>query len=507
MIVAFMAILALFGSSVASVSPVTPPPTHYFSIIDAGSTGSRAYVFAVTATRQWVRRNYSLGDELSPKIALVDSKSVDTPLQSVEPSVFDVGQYLAPLLKFVQETVPEPRWEGAPLYLWATAGLRVIPLADAQQILDAVGRVLLTSPFLHPRDHVRLLSGADEAALAWVSVLHLEEKWPFFNLSPEMFSPACSAESLVCGEQAFDSSSLTNTGILEMGGASLQVLFPLSGDGSDSHLDGVRQSEKDRIFHVRVPNGAAIKVYAHSYLHYGMREAQSFYKQEYIDDMCHATRVRSSVDYGKCKETVHELFISQNRLTAGPVPGIVERLAALKASTKEGKGFDHMTVYAVENFLYTTNFFLESQEVLRDIDSKVLERLASSVRNFCKLNFEEAKRLHPEEIERRIKRACFAGSYIISIIEAIFGTNFPEGVLLKAASKIGGRSVGWPLGALVWSLTVSDSHIQWKEEGFDSITSPPPTDELDEPVEKDGKTYFSRPEEFPYPIAMPIDNR
>jgi hypothetical protein len=121
-------------------------------------------------------------------------------LSSFADHVQDVAAYLAPLLAFAAERVPLAHQPATPLYLLATAGLRLLPLDAQARILraacDAV-RGTHTSTgtgtgtgtdgrpaFQFDCHQARVLSGEAEGVFGWVTVNYLTERLGTGTLQP-----------------------------------------------------------------------------------------------------------------------------------------------------------------------------------------------------------------------------------------------------------------------------------------------------------------------------------
>ena len=65
----------------------------------------------------------------------------------LNPSAGLVEAALSPLLDWAEEVVPESRWESTPVFLFATAGLRKLPLEHQENILGTLRHILANSRF------------------------------------------------------------------------------------------------------------------------------------------------------------------------------------------------------------------------------------------------------------------------------------------------------------------------------------------------------------------------
>lgn len=123
-------------------------------VIDAGSSGSRAYVF------RW------LPSDPAGTIVEVASLRIKPGMSTHarERGGAAAAQSLLPLLEFVLDQ-PGVRLEATPVHFMATAGMRLLEPALREEVLAAVEQLLLGSPFLtaRPGECARVLSGEQEA--------------------------------------------------------------------------------------------------------------------------------------------------------------------------------------------------------------------------------------------------------------------------------------------------------------------------------------------------------
>ena len=182
-----------------------PLERHSGIVIDAGSSGTRLRVFT------WVESAHKHGG--LPRIR-------ENPTAHVPPfsaclrqrpglSAFArnpelAGKQMASLINCAIALVPLHARAATPLYVRATAGLRLLPAGQAEAVLDSV-RGMLTSdacPFAFAG--ARMISGYEEAVFGWLSINH------------------------ILGGLDGDSSEARQrrVGWLDLGGASAQVSWP-----------------------------------------------------------------------------------------------------------------------------------------------------------------------------------------------------------------------------------------------------------------------------------------
>jgi apyrase len=94
---------------------------------------------------------------------------VEPGLSSYAADAAGAGASLQPLLEFAGQHVPVQQQAQTPVYLMATAGLRLLPATAADAILEQCRKKLLASQFLFKRDWASIISGTSEGLYAWVA--------------------------------------------------------------------------------------------------------------------------------------------------------------------------------------------------------------------------------------------------------------------------------------------------------------------------------------------------
>ena len=201
------------SSSVYSASLIVSPSSSlispYIAIIDAGSAGSRIYLYHYT----W-RDN-----RLQVKIATsaVPPSTPPSPIEKkLEPGLSyyaSTGNYtgaaesVEPLLSFVLDRLPEQYTSTTPLFVYATAGLRLLPSTAQQATLDAVlSYVNQHYPFTFVPEHARVITGKEEGLFAWLALNY----------------------ALGTLDGSGPTSSTGTAGLVELGGASVQVAMEMT---------------------------------------------------------------------------------------------------------------------------------------------------------------------------------------------------------------------------------------------------------------------------------------
>ncbi|XP_029352042.1 ectonucleoside triphosphate diphosphohydrolase 5 isoform X2 [Echeneis naucrates] len=182
------------ANSIGSVLPsLSRPANHsrifYAVMFDAGSTGTRIHV-------------YTFIQSDSVELPVLDNEmfhSIKPGLSAYADFPEMAGHTVRMLLKVAKKTVPRLEWKRTPVFLRATAGLRLLPTEKAHALLNEVQHVFVESPFLVTDNCVTIMNGTNEGILAWISL------------------------NFLTGH--LNAQTKKTVGILDLGGGSTQITF------------------------------------------------------------------------------------------------------------------------------------------------------------------------------------------------------------------------------------------------------------------------------------------
>ncbi|KAH9852728.1 nucleoside phosphatase family-domain-containing protein [Lenzites betulinus] len=265
-----------------------PPPTvidpwlssrRFGIVIDAGSSGSRLQIYSWKDART-VRQEQN-GDALHvlPQVGKGTedgdkwSIKVEPGLSSFADNVEGIDQYLRPLLEHAREYIPPSLQPETPLFLLATAGMRLLtPEKQAEVLQNACHFLKFHSNFRidDPSaagpcgSSVRIITGEEEGIFGWIAVNYLMD-----------------------GFKGSEEERLTY-GFLDMGGASTQIAFEPSKQ---------EQERAQNLMDVRLRlldgNNIHHKVFVTTWLGYGTNQARERYVGQLINEY-EASRTLSS---------------------------------------------------------------------------------------------------------------------------------------------------------------------------------------------------------------------
>lgn len=219
----------------------------------------------------------------------------------------DVADYLRPLLEHALNHIPPSQQSKTPIYVLATAGMRLIPEEKQAAILrETCATIKSSTPFVldSPNgsdpcgESVRIISGEEEGLWGWVAVNYLmdgfghaperkhqngdEEHDHLLPLAPLALPPPDGSDDSRVTPVDINHHSPT-FGFLDMGGASTQLAFsPSLEELSQSKFPGNQLSKVS----LRLLSGELVEwpVFAASWLGFGTNKARDRYEDALIDN-------------------------------------------------------------------------------------------------------------------------------------------------------------------------------------------------------------------------------
>ena len=415
-------------------SAASSPDASYVILIDAGSTGSRIHVHSYV----W------LDGEPLPNISASVNDKIKPGLSDCAGKAAEAAEPVRLLLEKARSVVPEDKRAATPIHLQATAGLRSISDRDAADILSVVRASLRASEFQFEDSWALIISGEQEGINGWLAT----------NYLLGAFDPSSAAEA---------------HGVVEMGGASMQITFALSNPSPVDKPLLTQLTVNERLYFL----------YTHSYLSYGLQAAQALWKRMVVDEIeqygnpCYPKgyRLTSRGDFDNCIALMDRVVAKSAKCDyewCGLVGVYQPRI------TDE-------PFLAIENFFYTSKFFQGGEEQTTEGEvvtsgNLLVPLLKAKGREYCDDDWATIKADHAraladkKEDEASLSYYCFAAAYEAAVLET--GLGFTERSKIRAARTVNKKSIDWELGAALLEVTkargvhlVANPHVtQWQPD-------------------------------------------
>jgi len=381
--------------------------------------------------------------------------------------------------------------QSIPIYLGATAGMRILPLDKELSIIQSVRGILRNSGFLFRDSWARTISGEEEGAYGWLVVNYLKNGGNLVSFPEEEERKFAEIQSSSgTADKTAEVATKDTFGALDLGGASTQITFQSSGSILSNQYPL-------RIGHVEY------SLYTHSYLYYGVDQARFQYDtkiatREVMDttivnevsksnsiinsndsntksttininnnnsynattkliNPCYptgytnpTTQVTGSSQWEQCLQTVRFLFDKSHPCYHGD--GASDRCSfngVYQPPHHASKKF-----VAMSSFIYTWSYLgLSTGKHTSDLFD--LKRRAS---HFCNLSYEEQKMHYdqrrkedPNGIWVRLDKQgnqCFNAAYSYHLLSTGYGLPV-KGTPVEVRDVIWGTTVQWALGMMM----------------------------------------------------------
>jgi hypothetical protein len=226
-LIIFLCSFSVFSNNFAE--GINCSPNQCLAVVDAGSSGSRLHVYALDNNQ----RNGVI--QIKEKYY----KSIQPGLSSLNLNQKSINQYLETL--FDNQSSQQ-----IPVFFYATAGMRMIPVDKQNQYYSYI-HTWFANQSAWQLEAAKTISGQEEGLYSWLSVNF--EQGHLFNKHKQL-------------------------AIMDMGGASVQVVFPVNNIG---------QADAEDIINIQLKN-EHLKLFVHSFLGLGSNET---IRQYLVESSCY----------------------------------------------------------------------------------------------------------------------------------------------------------------------------------------------------------------------------
>ncbi|ORX96619.1 hypothetical protein K493DRAFT_314418 [Basidiobolus meristosporus CBS 931.73] len=449
-------------------------------MIDAGSSGSRVQVYSwkdigpsdgviSASTLPIVEKGDQTGDRWQHKEEPGISSYGDNPE--------DVGSHLKPLLDFAASVVPSEKIAYTPVYLKATAGMRLLSESKQMAVLDEACSYIKGSyefKIDQCNSHVQIISGETEGIYGWIAINYL------------------------MGGFESESAASNTFGFLDMGGASTQIAFEPRGEVAKEHANDLSNIK------LRKLDGSILEynVYVTTFLGYGTNEARNRYldalieehpNEHAIEEPCLPIGFRK--EYSQYPNVVFEGTGSFSNCLFKSLP-LLNKTVECKVEPCLFNGVHTPTLdYSVHQFVGVSEYWYSSHDILGlggQYDYVEFERRASK---FCATTWDEMVEgleqtnvYAPSVDEERLEKQCFKSAWLVNILHEGLGLpriTDPDGSKVnieiveekkranfQSIDTVNNFPISWTLGAVLLE-GVSGSIHRAPESIATPINNPP----------------------------------
>lgn len=385
----FLFVTLFFTNHIFAADEKIPPIKNYAIFIDAGSLGTRLYIY-----------EYSPKEKLSttvPKLTEFYTTRSTPGIATFSSHLKDLPNYLKPLFDSAEKVLrtTDVPLDRVPLYLFGTAGMRSLKEDEQEKIYDFVRKFISQNyPFQIEKNET--VNGSIEGLYSWMDVNYLAEN---FNHSSKKSKQK----------------TKRTLGIIDMGSGATHIVFSTSG----------YEKSPDE-FHVNINHKKYI-VFSKSFLGLGQDtarllmntypEATACYPKNYLL----SPNAHGDFNPTKCTIIYHDI-LEQYGLKRGQIP-------------TRGSSF-----IGINGFFYTYRFFGGSEK-------QDHARIETKVSRICHKTWHELLAEYPKDTY--LSTYCANAIYTI---ELVYHTYQIQGSQLKILDKINGKTMNWIRGAALYNL-------------------------------------------------------
>ncbi|RWS27065.1 ectonucleoside triphosphate diphosphohydrolase 7-like protein [Leptotrombidium deliense] len=458
---------------------------HYAIVIDAGSSGSRVHIYT------WPPHSGDTRQLLNIKM-LKDSYGKDI-YEKITPGLSSCGEkpntafeYISPLLKFAEKHIPADKHRQTPLFILATAGMRLLPLTQQEAILKNLrDEIPRNYTFMFSPNYVEVITGKEEGIYSWIAVNYLLDR----------FDHTTKSQSLVAINLGNKITTRPRTvGMLEMGGASMQIAFEIISKYDLQELKERQPVTKNVLSEFNLgclshDEDHNYLVYVTTYLGLGANVAQEAYARSLLADHIALTSslgspttvlsTQNPITLSDPCMVLHSIRNSSIKADSGRVYSVVfkgtgdweyceqkleklinpERESSLNCKVNVSCPLTKLRETVVPfasnaEFYGFSELWYSMEDVLRLGGQYNYDKLKKAASEYCKtewtvLQDRYQKHLYPLADEDRLQTECFKSAWIATVLHK--GFKMPKTYNhYKSSLNINHNQVQWTLGALLY---------------------------------------------------------
>lgn len=443
-------------------------------VLDAGSSGTRLHIYRWKDPAK-ARKHASAQDLRSlPKLETEKkwTKKIKPGVSTFGENPTAVGdEHLKDLISHALDIIPKNQIEDTPIFLMATAGMRLLPKVQQSALTREICSYLRSNTEFSLPDcdlHIQVIPGETEGLYGWIATNYLLGGFD----RPE----------------EHDHGKDHNTyGFLDMGGASAQIAFAPNSTEAAKHANDLK------LLRMRTLDGekSEYQVFTATWLGFGVNQARETYVQKLVDaydpmakeipDPClpKGLRVTPSGEPIEAKKADGLSLMGTGDFTSclrhtypllGKDAPCLDEPCLLNGQHVPAIDFDVNHFVGVSEYWHTTHGVFSKGDTAYD-----LKTYQSKVEEFCMDDWSSiASKVNTKKKKDKAKEAqeaCFKASWLINVLHDGIGiprlgldhtahVNASKGALEDAkekgfldpfqpVDKIDGIEVSWTLGPMV----------------------------------------------------------
>lgn len=406
------------------VRPGIETNPEYGVVFDAGSTHTSAFVY------QWPGNERLRGTAVP--VYEIYHATQDPGISSFDNDTKAAGASLEILIKNATRNVPQDKKSTTPVYLGATAGMRIVREVNStisDEIMSSIRNVLAKSGFQFTANNTRIITGEEEGSCGWITVNYLKKVL-----------------------QEKDKEDIKkSSGALDLGGASTQITFvPRNASLATRHF---------RLY------GKDYPVYTKTYLCYGLTEIYRRFLAQLAKNANYSATISNPCARkgSSFNQSASIIWLAPCSCQPSPKPTRAQFTFVGSSNDSECtenimKLFDFRSTCPDADDLFSNDTqppvtgsfvaFSAYYHIANNLNlstTPTMEEFRNAYLTYCSKKGAEVKQSHT--FVRRIP-TCFAGHYMYALLTHGFG--FHNSTWKISFEKtVDKKSLGWALGYMI----------------------------------------------------------
>lgn len=352
----------------------------------------------------------------------------------------------------IRKIIPEEKHKTTPLFLGATAGMRLLHAKDEKRsntIMKSLREYLSRQSFSFY--NASIITGQEEGLYGWITVNYLLGNFLEKNIWNTYVRP----------------NGAETAGSMDLGGASTQIAFQVQEHGKGPDYMDVKLY------------GYPYTVYTHSFLCYGKNEAEKRILDKlirkssdpaYIINPCFPSGFNISTNASDIYETEcttkpknynpDQQFYMIGEGDTEKCWEIVKSIFDFENCSSTQCSFDGVEQPPVTGeFMAYAGYFFIARALGQNGTSK-LDQFKVAVGNFCSTDWTELKRQKPAISDRFLKTYCLASHYVLALLAEGYKFDQETWEKIHFQKEIQKTNIGWSLGYMLSMSNMIPSEVK-----------------------------------------------
>uniref|UniRef100_A0A3B3UL36 Ectonucleoside triphosphate diphosphohydrolase 3 n=1 Tax=Poecilia latipinna TaxID=48699 RepID=A0A3B3UL36_9TELE len=348
----------------------------------------------------------------------------------------------------IKNHIPEEKHKTTPLFLGATAGMRLLEMKDEKRANKIMGKL---RDFLSKQDFqfhkASIITGQEEGLYGWITVNYLKENFLQKNMWNTYIRP----------------NGAETVGSMDLGGASTQIAFQVQERGEGADYKSVKLY------------GYPYTVYTHSFLCYGKNEADKKVLDKviressdpaYVINPCYPKGFNITIQASSIYDTVcilkpknynsNQEFYMVGGADSEKCGEIVKSIFNFRNCSSKQCSFNGVEQPPVTgDFMAYAGFFFIAR-ALEQSGKSDLDQFNIAVGNFCNTDWLKLKKHWISD--GYLKTYCFASHYVLTLLAD--GYKFDNETWKNIHFEQKETSIGWSLGYMLSMSNMIPSEVK-----------------------------------------------